>query len=272
MYKLNLNIYWTDYLLSLLIFLISFSFVVTTGSIIAFLIACVFLYRAGAFTHEIAHQNLNPNFRNFKRVWNLTAGVLILQPSLRFTKPHLTHHKTGTFATKDDPQYPLIFKDIKLAAIIFLILPWFLPIYNFLICLFSYEKNNKLEKVLYKGTNFSKEEYEIIQQYEKFYLLITLLFLLVAPLNIIVSFYLVSVGAWYLSVLRIPLEHPLSEYKKTSVAKDQEVLSMTHESIVYIPLQPLALRYHTVHHMYPKIPYHNLQKEHFRLRDSISIN
>lgn len=270
MYKLNLKIYWTDYLASLLIFAVSFYFVATTGSVVAFVLAIIFLYRAGAFTHEIAHQNKNPKMKVFKFVWNITMGLLILQPSLRFTNTHLKHHTTGIFATENDPQYPLIFKDIKLAAAIFLLLPWVLPIYNLLVCLIY--KNKSLESILYKDIKYTKTERRIVDSYELYYAIATALVLALVPLQVIVAFYLVSVGAWYLSVLRIPLEHPLSEYKKTSTSRDQEVLSYTHESPLYIPIQPLALRYHTVHHMYPKIPYHNLKKEHSRLRDEITLN
>jgi len=239
------------------------------SSVISGVIAAIFLYRMGAFTHEIAHQNNNPKLTRFKFVWNLTTGLLILQPSLRFTKPHIKHHTTGIFATKNDPQYPLIFKNTKLAAGIFIVLPWALPIYNFLVCLFY---KNRIENILYKNIEFTFAERNNISWFELYYVVLYAIGFATLPVSLFITYYLVSVGAWYLSVLRIPLEHPLSQYKKTSTARDQEVLSMTHESPLYIPIQPLALRYHTIHHMYPKIPYHNIQKEHYRLRDSISIN
>jgi fatty acid desaturase len=81
----------------------------------------------------------------------------------------------------------------------------------------------------------------------------------VVPINILLYFYLVSVGGWFLSVLRIPLEHPLNEYKIVSNKKDQELLSITHYNSWYIIIQPLGLRFHTIHHMYPKLPYYTLR-------------
>jgi len=264
LYKVNIKVYWMDYILSSILFLISFYFVCTTGSIVGFIFASIFLYRACGFTHELAHQSKNPKLKVFKTVWNLTGGLLMLQPSIRFTRPHLKHHTTGIFATKEDPQYPLIFSDIKLAAAIFFILPWVLPFYNLLTIALPFWP--PLDQVLYKGIEFTQEEKNEITAYGLYYLLAWYALTLILSAGAFLSFYLVSVGAWYLSVLRIPLEHPLSQYKETSTSEDQKVLSETHESPIYIPVQPLALRYHQAHHMYPKVPYHNLPDYHYELR------
>ena len=180
----------------------------------------------------------------------------MLQPSIRFTIPHLKHHTVGIFATKEDPQYPLIYSDIKLAFIIFVLLPFILPIYNLILCLIPF-KNNWLNKLVNK-TTYNKQEYKEIFLYELYYSFIFLLICFTNPF-ILIPFYLVSVEAWFLSVLRIPLEHPLNYYKKTSNQKDQEVLSFTHTAWIYVILQPLGLRYHTTHHMFPKIPYYKLK-------------
>lgn len=261
MYKLNMKVYWGDLILSSFLFIVNFYLTIKFGSVITFAIASIFLYRIGAFTHEIAHQNKNKKIKLFKIVWNLTVGCLMLQPSIRFTLPHLKHHTVGIFATKEDPQYPLIFSDTKLAFIIFVLLPFILPIYNLILCLIPF-KNNWLNKLVNK-TTYNKQEHKEIFLYEFYY---SVVFLLVCFINIyiLIPFYLVSVGAWFLSVLRIPLEHPLNYYKKTSNQKDQEVLSFTHTAWIYVILQPLGLRYHTTHHMFPKIPYYKLKRSYFR--------
>jgi len=263
--KINIRIYWMDYILSLTAFLLFFSLAILTNNIVVGAIASIFIYRAGAFTHEIAHQFNNPHFKVFKTVWDFTMGALIFQPSIRFAKPHLMHHKTGVFATKQDPQYPLIRSNKLLAFTVFFILPWVLPIYNILICIFHLINNDKLESILYNKVHFDTHEKDEIYKLEALYLVILLIFVATLP-GLIIPYYFVSVGGWFLSVLRIPLEHPLSEYKKTSVAQDQKVLSKTHESLIYIPIQPLALRYHKAHHMFPKVPYHNLPDYHYELK------
>lgn len=264
LYSVNLRTYWTDFIVSSIIFAISFYFVCTAGSTIGFVLASIFLYRLCTFTHELAHQSKNRKMKRFKIVWNLTGGLLMFQPSIKFTRPHLKHHTTGIFATKDDPQYPLIFSDLKLAAGIFFVLPWVLPIYNILVA--ALPKWRALENILYKDVKFTNKERDEIKSYELYYFAVLCGLVAMAPLMLLPTFYLVSVGAWYLSVLRIPLEHPLVTYKKTSTSEDQKVLSKTHESPIYIPVQPLALRYHKAHHMYPKIPYHNLPDYHYELK------
>ena len=263
LYKVNLKIYWIDYIISTIIFAVSLYSVYTEFNIIIFIIGCILLYRLAAFTHEIAHQNNNYNIETFKLIWNITGGLLILQPSLRFTVPHLKHHETGIFATAKDPQYPLIWNNKKLAAGIFILLPLLIPFYNLLICLFP--RWRRLENILYKNTVFTLEEYKNIRSYELYYLAVVLGLLALGLYKLLFIIYLFSIGAWFLSVLRIPLEHPLTEYKKTSTWEDQKILSKTHESPLYIFIQPLGLRYHTLHHMYPKIPYHNIQSYHYFL-------
>jgi len=261
--KVNMSIYWIDFILSSILFCASFYFVYSLGNIIAFIIASIFLYRICAFTHEIAHQNKNPEMARFKLIWNLTAGLLMLQPSIKFTIPHLKHHTTGIFGTKKDPQYPLIFSNFKLAAIIFIILPWVLPLYNLLVC--GLPKHKKLLNIMYKQVKFTYEETVEAESYELYYLVMVAFAIGLLP-NLIIPFYLVSVSAWFLSVLRIPLEHPLNIYIETSTSEDQKILSKTHESPIYIFLQPLGLRYHKAHHMYPKVPYHNLCNYHYELK------
>lgn len=260
MHSVKPLVYWTDFILSLLVFGIGFFVFVVTGNLIGYLVAAIFLYRACAFTHEIAHQYKNTRLQSFKLVWNLTAGFLMMQPALRFTKPHLIHHKTGVFATKEDPQYPLIRSDIKYGLFVMVLSAWLFPIHNILICMGI----PGIDKILYEKIQFTSNEYKYLRQIEKLYLYFFVALCFMVP-NLILPFYLVSVGSWFLSVLRIPLEHSLKEYKETSDYNDQRLDSYTHRSPLWIPIQPLALRYHTIHHMYPKVPYHNIPILHKQL-------
>jgi fatty acid desaturase len=246
LYKLKLYKYWSDFICSLLLFITIFIVGYISNNILILIISSVFFYRLGAFMHEICHQNKNPKFKSFKIVWNLTIGCLIGQPSLRFTKPHLEHHKVGIFATEKDPQYPLIYSSIYKAFGIFILLPFIIPIFNVITCVLPI-KNNKLNSIFYKGI-FNKQESQELFIYELYYSIIYCIAFFLMPVNILLCFYLVSVISWGLSVLRIPLEHPLTEYKKVSNKKDQEVLSFTHYNMFYI-----------IHHMYPKIPYYTLE-------------
>ena len=244
-----MKIYWADFLISMLAFVVCFAI----GNPISYIIASIFLYRLGAFTHEICHQYKNPKIRTFKKVWTWTVGFMMMQSPIRFMKPHLAHHTTGIFATENDPQYPLIRSDWKLAIAVFILLPIILPIYNLLVCA------GMPDKLLYGKIEFTPEEMNEIRCIEVAYvLMLQLVLLFFTP--VVVKFYFVAVGAWFLSVLRIPLEHSLRSYKKTSTIEDQRLDSFTHTNPVYVIVQPVGLRYHTLHHMHPRIPYHNLAK------------
>lgn len=255
--KLNVYKYWIDLFVSTFIFVVGFYYVFNYGSWIALILSIIYLYRVAAFTHEIAHQYNNPKIKLFKFIWDITIGCLMLQPSLRFKEPHLQHHKVGIFATEQDPQYPLIFQNIKLASGIFIILPFIMPLYNLLVCLII-NKNTKLKNLLYSTLFTNKERNELF--WLEFYYCLVWTVVGIINFKLLICLYIISVGSWFLSVLRIPLEHPLNEYKKTSTIKDQEVLSFTYTNPLYSIIQPLGLRFHKAHHMYPKVPYYNLKQ------------
>lgn len=264
--EVDLRIYWIDFILSSLVFIVCFVIAHTLHSVPAIVIGSIFLYRAGAFTHEIAHQYGNPKIKIFKLVWDYTLGCLILQPSIRFWKPHKTHHTTGIFSTVSDPQYPLVRTDLLYGLFIYSVLPWILPIYNFFMCCFTCSKHSWLESILYKKVYFTGAEYREINRLELQYVLVWISVFTAFP-KVVLTFYFMSVLAWLLSVIRIPLEHGLKEYKKTSTYIDQRLDSYTNESPLFIPVQPLALRFHTAHHMFSKVPYHNLKKLHKILKE-----
>ena len=159
--NVNIKTYWLDFTLSSIAFIICFIIAHFLHSTIVLLISSIFLYRAGAFTHEICHQYKNPKIQTFKKVWTWTLGFIMLQPPLRFAKPHLAHHTTGIFSTEEDPQYPLLFSNWKFTAGIFLLLPWALPIYNLLVCL-----DVPIEELLYDKVEFSAGEKHHIKRIE----------------------------------------------------------------------------------------------------------
>ena len=261
---LDINKYWIDLGISYLIFSTIFITALINNNIFLCALSGIPLYRIGAFCHEIAHQYKNKKIKNFKYVWDATIGNLIMQPSILFTRPHLEHHKVGVFGTEKDPQYPLIHSDKKLAIVIFGFLPWLLPIYNVALCSLSFLKHkNPLLNILYKNTSFSEEDLDEVFKLSLGYLIVLKLIIFIdilLPYSLIEYLYIASVTAWYLSVFRIPLEHSLVSYKESSVYRDQEEDSFTHTNLLYSIVQPLGLRFHTTHHMYPKVPYYKLKE------------
>lgn len=94
-YRASLPIYFTDLILSTAGFVLCFLWCLHAGGAafaLAFFLAAAFLYRAGAFVHELTHPQRNPRFKPFAVLWNLSVGAMVQVPAVRFFHPHLTAH------------------------------------------------------------------------------------------------------------------------------------------------------------------------------------
>lgn len=278
-YRANPVIYGTDFTVSLGGFLITFVLLVQAAGWLTWLyllISSAFLYRAGAFIHELTHQHRSGQLRWLHRLWNLTVGAIVMTPAVRFFHPHLTHHRIGIFATRDDPQYMLIRTDWKLAVTMLLVLPPLMPLASVLTTLFAALGNRlDLEGVIERylerkkdasvGTALPDHYKREVTAYSRYYLMVAAVYLWLWP-ETLPLMYAVQVLSWWLVILRIPLEHEMREYRDSTDAHDHVVDSFTVESPFAELLQPLCLRLHTAHHMYPGVPYHNLPALHAELK------
>lgn len=280
-FEANPSIYFRDLLIAMLMFFGGFiSASSANGSLYfaSYLLCVIGLHRAGIFGHELTHRPNYGAMRPFYWFWNLTIGSLIMVPSSRFYQAHKIHHQTGTFRTKEDPQYLLVRTDFKLALFVLLILPFLTPIYCLLQSLIASIGGMKLEKQFdqfsQKHFNFStstpvpedkKNEVIWLSRLSIFYFFCLITFF---P-EYLGFYYAVLVGAWFLIVLRIPLEHELTQYAASSTQEDQMYDSFTVETPLAVIIQPIGFRYHTAHHMYPGVPYHNLPKLHEHLKAQI---
>ncbi len=279
LYKINLNIYYRDFLITTLIFILSFISLFYTNNLVLLglveLVASISLYRTGAFIHEISHQYNKRKFKLFKRIWDLTIGLFILHPSIRFKQPHLEHHKIGVFGTKQDLQYIPLKNNLINCIRIFLILPFFAPIQNLLLVLLSPFKfiapikfiYSFIENLIY-SIKFTPTERSKLNNLELYYFIVVVSSLFFFNIKIYLFWYLILVLSWSLSTIRIPLEHSLDKHHIKSDKDTQLIDSYTFESIPILAfiLQPLGLRYHTAHHLYPTVPYHNLKRLHEQLK------
>lgn len=279
-YEANLAIYFADLLGSLAILVVAFLVCLYTPwplVIVPYLIACIYLYRAAAFIHELTHQSRNPRMRPFHVLWNLTAGAAGLVAGVRFFNPHLTHHKTGIFGTKEDPQYPLLRQNRVFMVFGMLILPFFLPLLSLVQVVTSslnyFGMDEALERYLVSkgyctGGVLPQAYRRDTVIYGRYYLVLFGLCVWYVP-QLLPLIYAIQVGAWMLTSWRVPLEHALRDLKESSVQADQMADSYTVENPISMLLQPLGLRFHTAHHMYPGVPYHNLRTLHEELKRTV---
>ena len=278
-YQANLLIYYSDFLGSLILALVAFGVCLQVEwplLILPYLLCCLLLYRAGAFMHELTHQSRNPRLRAFYHLWNLTAGALTLVPAVRFIGPHVTHHQSGIFRTQADPQYPLLREDLPRALFILLVIPCIMPLYNFVLVVTSSFGYLRVEQAIDEfltakgnptGSEIASESLAEVIWLGRYTLVLWSLLAWFLPEAIPLA-YAVHVGAWALTTWRIPLEHELRHLKTSSDESDQMEDSYTIEAPLAALLQPLGLRFHTAHHMYPGVPYHNLRALHEELKRS----
>lgn len=74
-----------------------------TLSLLLFALATAALYRASAFLHEVSH--VRAAMPGFAMAWNALIGVPLLTPSLLYDGVHTTHHDRAIFGTDADPEY-----------------------------------------------------------------------------------------------------------------------------------------------------------------------
>lgn len=273
----NRAIYYGDLLLSLAVLVTAYAFLIEVSgpAFIALYLVCVAaLYRVAVFAHEICHRQRDERMKAFAVFWNLTGGALTLVPAMRFSKPHIAHHALGTFGTRDDPQYLLVRSDRKLAVFVLVLVPFIMPLYSLLLVVsasiagLSAEEavERYLERKGHPTGGIPDEEHKReITLYSRHALLLFLIYASLLP-ETLPLLYAVYVGAWWLSTLRIPLEHGMIRYLEQSDARDHVLDSFTIEAPLAAILQPLGLRFHTAHHMYPGVPYHKLGRLHRELK------
>jgi fatty acid desaturase len=280
-FKAEPMIYFRDLFLSILMFMGGFIGAAYTSDAIylaSYALCVIGLHRAGVFGHELTHRPNDKSMRPFYWFWNMTIGCIIMVPSSRFFQPHKLHHQTGKFRTKDDPQYLLVRSDAKIAFFVLFVLPFITPLFGLFQIIIASIGGIKLEEAIdqfsRKWFNFStgtpipeKMKNEVVWL-SRLSLVYFLCFVILIP-QYISFYYAVLVGAWFLIVLRIPLEHELEKYAESSVQDDQMFDSFSVESPLAIIIQPIGFRFHTAHHMYPGVPYHNLPSLHEHLKATL---
>ena len=240
---------------------------------VTYLVAIISLYRVAAFVHEILHQKNNPSFNKyFTWLWNLTAGLFILLPSPTFNA-HLNHHKVDIFGTHNDEQYVLIngVGGWKHQLLLFLALPYLLPIACIIrVCLYPIDAifktsiQTKFYSLLYKKQKFSESDIKLLRLSELYYFIITVVFGCICwhTPKLFLVWYWVSFGAWFLSAMRIPLEHSLAVHNDSVSFENQIEDSFNRPNgILGLIIQPLGLNRHKDHHKNPNKPYYLLNKK-----------
>lgn len=284
------RIYWTDFLLSVLVGYAALVAAVLSGSMAATLgfaaVAVLGLYRAESFIHEITHMK-HSALPGFRSAWNALIGVPLMVPSFMYEGVHNLHHAKTRYGTVDDPEY------LPLA----LMKPWTLPAFIVVAALAPFGLivrfavlaplsllSPKLRDIVvarYSGLvinpHFRRRppEGEARALWTKLEIATSvwaLTFVALAasgvlPLRTVLVILGVASAVAVLNQVRTLVAHLWENEGEAMTVTAQYLDSVNVPPPALLPAlwAPVGLRYHALHHLLPSVPYHNLGIAHRKL-------
>ncbi|KAB7646432.1 fatty acid desaturase family protein [Polymorphobacter fuscus] len=286
-------IYWADFLGSALLGYTGLALAMTASgwlAVLAGVVAVLALYRAGLFTHEIAH--LRPGaVPGFRTAWNFIIGVPLLVPSFMYENVHSIHHTRIRYGTAEDPEY------LPLA----LMKPWTVPMFAIVAVLAPIALLLRFGILAPLSLVIPPLRRMLVARYSS--LSINPEFRRRAPEGAFARHWAIwetAASLWAMTLLALVVTGvvPLREFAialavvsavtvlnqvRTLVAhlweNDGEQLTVTGQYLdsVNVPppgllpalWAPVGLRYHALHHLLPGVPYHALGEAHRRIQAAV---
>lgn len=294
-FKVRPGRYWFDFLLSTTLAYSAATVYLTSPlfsiqQIIAFPLAVFWLYRGGSLIHEVAHLP-GRELRTFKIAWNLIVGVVTLAPSTFFTAHHRDHHSGKMYGTPEDPEYIVnVFRpgsglSILLYAIHVCLFPAFVFLRFFLAPL-SFIHPKVRDFTLRRLSSFTlnwKYERNISRLNRRTFATVELLCWARAtliPLAVILGFtfwtripllYLLGASTLMFNQMRQLADHHF-ESDGDPMSMDSHILdscNYTNRDFFTWLFFPFAIKFHALHHLFPSLPYHNLESAHKHLTENL---
>jgi fatty acid desaturase len=293
LFQPNPRLFWTDFIVSTVAAYVLASLwlalpMTSAVSWFAFVSGGVLLYRASMFIHELVHLPAS-QMKWFRRTWNFFAGVPMMVPSFSYTS-HLHHHSSRHYGTEEDGEYlPLAhgsLKDILIfltqvvsqPVLVFLryaigtpvsflhpaLRKWTLTHASSLVINFQYQKDLKPH-----GQSSSDTFWELFTCFRA-WVMLALVLCGVMPFVRLPKIFMLAVFALTLNHIRTLAAHRYTSDGETISHLDQflDSTNVTGNWLTEL-LCPLGLRYHALHHLFPRIPYHNLGIAHRRLTEQL---
>ncbi len=294
------RIYWPDFLISVTLGWAAFAVAVISptfsfAGLAAVLISTLALYRAVLFTHELAHLKTG-TFKLFRLVWNLLCGFAMLIPSFTYHGVHRHHHVHSVYGTSEDGEYLpfgagnpfgiigymfLIFILPAFFVVRFLVLAplgWLLPPLRKLVWGRASSLTIDLTYVRATPKEGDPKTLWFAQEFMAFaygWTALALVWLNILPIKALAIWYTVAVLIFLFNSLRTLAAHAYRNPgpEKLSMAEQfLDSVDVPGHPVITTLWAPVGLRFHATHHLYPRMPYHNLPHAYVRLRDGLSDN
>lgn len=287
----KLAIFWADFLISST--LGGLCFVLTRRvfapfslpGILTFIVSGLCYYRSVLFIHELIHLR-DKRFRMFSISWNLMCGIPFLTPTFMYYT-HVDHHMRKHFGTHDDGEYMPLGAQSPSHILVYLCQPFVLPaiaVVRFLILTPLCWVSPRIRKFVHRHASSmvmdpsyirplpTRETLRIIRVQEALCFawcagVATVLITGLVPIGFLITAYCLSVFILMINAIRT-----LGAHRYTNTGGEMTFLDQLLDSINYPnhPIlsslwAPLGLRFHALHHVFPSMPYHNLDEAHHRL-------
>ncbi|MEM8670722.1 MAG: fatty acid desaturase [Planctomycetota bacterium] len=289
----NPKIFWLDLLLSSAIGWgsLSCAILIMNENLLAAIglifVSAACLFRGIVFQHEMVHIR-RPWIKKFEVAWNLLIGFPFFIPAITY-RSHLDHHRTKEYGTLRDPRY--FFKGSQFRKA--MLLPPLASPFAFFVISFRYlvlgpisllagGRFRKwvltefgLQKInfKYKAKKLDDAMRQSIFRSEIY--CITFWTTLIALMSMrVISWYFVPAIATVSMVIFICNHFRAfgAHFYRSSGATSMTFEQQLKDSISIVgpcPLSPLfgpvGLRFHSLHHLVPTLPYHSMRAAHNRL-------
>lgn len=290
----NAAVYWIDLFISAALMWGGFLLAATTSSlaigVVAGLVSVLALYRALSFIHELTHIR-DDEAPGFRVGWNVLVGVPLMTPSLMYEGVHNVHHVKDRFGTALDPEYlPLSrYTPISLAGFLFvaLLAPLGVLIRSAILIPLSFVIP-RLRRVLKQrmsalviNPDFVREDMAkmrpawLAQDIACWLWSWALIAATVAgrlPVRFVLTGLAIFSIATFVNQARTLVAHHWDN-DGGKMSLDEQFLDSVNVPPPNLASElwaPVGLRYHALHHLLPKLPYHNLGKAHARLAQALS--
>ena len=288
------RVYWLDLAVTAIVTWLSFGVAAAAAStawtLVAGVVCILGLYRGISFIHELTHLRRD-DIPGFHFAWNVLIGVPWLTPSLLYEGVHILHHAKDRYGTPRDPEYhplarrPLhelaVFLGIALLAPVGTLLRFgVLAPLGFVIPAVRRFTVAKASGMVI-NTHFSREDFDransapwLAQEIGAWLWCWAVVGLTVAggmPVRILATAVVVFSLMTFLNQLRTAVAHRWDNDGEVMAPLDQFLDSVNVPPPALLPFlwAPVGLRYHALHHLMPRLPYHNLGKAHRRLVEAL---
>lgn len=293
------HVYWTDFMASIIVGYIAFHIMlhaprhfwpapwVVPVVAVSYIVTVILFMRSVMFIHELVHLP-NGRFRKFRIVWNLLCGVPFFVPSFLYY-PHVDHHRRRHYGTDQDGEYlslshrsPWMIVGFILQALVIPILGLFRFVVLSPICwvfpglrkIVHRHASTMVVDPFYERDDASQNEMRVVVIQEVGCFIVGCFILFRARITtgewfdpLWIAAYSTAIGLLVLNEVRTLGAHRWTGDGRELSFEEQLLDSVNYPHHPWFSelWGPVGTRYHALHHLFPRLPYHDLAEAHDRL-------